>query len=138
MGIAICSIALLSAPKATAQRDVPSHALAKWSNEAGALDRPSTWNCTRIYPEYRAFLEAGNAPEEWKHVGWTFFDIETEASYTWLDWIDWANESGCGQIAFAKPEAFVVAPGALIGAAVAGSGAGLITASRGSGPKSPG
>lgn len=135
--VGACSFALGPAERAAAQPTSENATTAIWSNEPGALDTPDTWDCSRIYPEYRSFLDAGNAPEEWKHVGKTFYDVANQKPYTWLDWIDWANENFCGP-ALAKPELVIVGPGALIGAAVAGAGTGLITAANGSGPLSPG
>ncbi|QPC98143.1 hypothetical protein [Qipengyuania soli] len=106
------------------------------SSTEGALDPPELWTCERIYPEYKAYLDAGNAPEAWIHVGKVYRDANSGKIYTWRNWIDWANVSNCGGDALlAKPE---MSSSEWLGLAIPQFGVGLVAAERGSGPKSPG
>lgn len=105
------------------------------SDTPGALDVRSSWDCTKIRPEYSDWLEAGNSPESWRHVGKTYRDRETGDLYQWQDWLDWAEDAGC----FAGYTAQgTIPPNALIGSAITVFGASMIAIHHGSGPKSPG
>lgn len=108
------------------------------SEESDALDTRDEWECQKIYPEYRSFLDEGNDPKDWKFAGKFYRDVRTGALYQWSDWIDWANDAKCnGQTPLPQPEALPIV-GPLIAAAIAGSNAGLIGVQQGSGPMSPG
>lgn len=122
---------VLSGNEANAARDS-----AISSSTDGALAPPAQWNCDSIYPEYKEFLDAGNAPEKWRHMGKVYRDEESRKTYTWRDWIDWANASNCGgQADLAKPE---MSSSDWLGLVIPQFGAGLIAADKGDGPKSPG
>ena len=109
--------------------------LAISSETPGALDARSNWDCTKIRPEYSDWLDAGNAPASWRHVGKTYRDAETGELYNWQDWLDWAEDAGC----FAGyTTQGTLPPNALIGGAITVFGASLIAIHNGSGPKSPG
>ncbi|MEZ5681654.1 MAG: hypothetical protein R3E14_10215 [Erythrobacter sp.] len=105
------------------------------SDTPGALDVREAWDCDRIRPEYSDWLDAGNSPESWRHVGKTYRDHESGELYTWQDWLDWAEEAGC--FAGYTPKG-ALQPNALIGGAITVFGASLIAIHNGSGPKSPG
>lgn len=107
------------------------------SDTPGALDIPETWDCRRIEPEYRDWLEAGNTPESWKYVGKTYRDLVSGELYNWQDWLNWANSAGClpGAAQTTPP---APATGMIMTGAVAALGVGAIAARDGSGPKSPG
>ncbi|TMM49014.1 hypothetical protein [Qipengyuania marisflavi] len=94
------------------------------SDSPGALDPKDAWSCELILPEYRAWLDEGNDPADWKFVGKTFRDVRDSATYTWLDWIDWINENDCVEGGLVKPEiaplaAFSILPALLTTAPVA-------------------
>lgn len=108
------------------------------SDQPGALDAPETWNCRKIRPEYSDWLEDGNAPESWRYVGKTYRDVDTGDTYTWQDWLDWSDRANCAALADAGTSAGASQSRLLIGAAITAFGTGLIAASGGSGPKSPG
>lgn len=74
------------------------------SDAAGALSLPDTWDCEMYVQEYRAWLDNGNAPEDWKYAGKIYTNIKTGAQYGWNDWIDWVNVNGCVSNKFEKPE----------------------------------
>ena len=93
------------------------------SDYPGALDVRSDWDCTKIRPEYSEWLDAGNAPASWRHVGKTYRDAESGELYNWQDWLDWAEDAGC----FAGYTAQgAIQPNALIGGAITVFGASLI------------
>ena len=98
------------------------------SDTQGALEAPEYWNCDRIRPEYTAYLEAGNAPESWRYVGKTYRDVANDRTYTWQDWLDWADDAGCGAARLAEPK-----PNTAIGILLGFFGAGLIAAVGGGG-----
>lgn len=107
------------------------------SDEADALIPPRAWDCTKIYPEYRAWLEAGNTPDTWRYVGPTYRDVADGTRYDWNDWLAWYDR--------ACPAAVVADGGlpgnaALIGGVVGALGVtGLIAgAGGGGGNDSPG
>ena len=102
----------------------------------GALDVPERWDCRRIKPEYSDWLDAGNSPQSWRHAGKTFRDAETGKTYTWQDWLDWAEDAGC--FAGYVPTAGAVQQAPLITGAITAFGASLVAIHRGSRPKSPG
>lgn len=107
------------------------------SDAAGALDVPETWDCRRIEPDYRDWLDAGNSPDAWKFAGKTYRDVATGELYNWQDWLGWANSAGClpgaAQTTPPAPATSMIMTGA-----VAALGVGAIAARDGSGPKSPG
>jgi hypothetical protein len=107
------------------------------SDTPGALEIPELWDCTRVEPEYRDWLEAGNPPETWKYVGKTYRDMLTDELYTWQDWLDWADNAGCLPGALETPPG-VPSTGLIISGVVTAIGVGVVAASGGSGPKSPG
>ena len=90
-----------------------------------ALPQPSEWRCTRIAPEYRSFLAAGNDPQQWRFAGRTFRTSDAEpVTYQWSDWLRWF-EASCD--AAAAPDLANVAEGPpslplVIGGVVAGVG----------------
>lgn len=131
---AICALSVGLAPVALAQTEtgpIPS-------DTPGALDIPETWDCRRIEPEYRDWLEAGNTPESWKYVGKTYRDLVSGELYNWQDWLDWAGNAGCLPGAAQTTPAGVPTTGLIITGAVTALGVGAVAASGGSGPKSPG
>ena len=131
---AICAISAGLASVALAQAEagpIPS-------DTPGALDIPETWDCTRIEPEYRDWLEAGNTPESWKFVGKTYRAVEDGDIYNWQDWLDWADDAGCLPGAAQTTPGGVPTTGLIITGAVTALGVGAVAASGGSGPKSPG
>ncbi|MBY6014606.1 hypothetical protein KUV75_06780 [Qipengyuania gaetbuli] len=98
------------------------------SDEQGALEAPEYWDCDRIRPEYTAYLDAGNAPESWRYFGKTYRDVANDRIYTWQDWLDWADDAGCGAARLAEPK-----PNTAIGILLGFFGAGLIAAVGGGG-----
>lgn len=107
------------------------------SDTPGALEIPELWDCTRIEPEYRDWLEAGNTPESWKFAGKTYRDTLTDELYTWQDWLDWADDAGCLPAGLQTTPG-VPAPGIIIAGVITTLGVGIVSGSGGSGPKSPG
>lgn len=104
------------------------------SDTEGALDPPDQWSCDRIFPEYKAFLDAGNAPEDWPHLDKFYRNVRDGEIYTWRRWLRWANENKCGDGAsLVEPE---MGPGSLIGIAITEFG--IIGAAATQRPKSPG
>ena len=104
------------------------------STADGALDIPELWDCDRIEPEYAQWLEDGNAPEDWRYVGKTYRDVEDDELYSWQDWLDWADNAGCGA-GFAEAGK---SPTAIVGVLVAFYATGLIAALGGDRAISPG
>lgn len=104
------------------------------SDAEDALDRPELWDCTRILPEYRRWLEEGNAPESWKYVGKTYRDSATGGNYDWQDWLEWAAQRKCdvGPLVEEQflPLAFTPLSG-VIGGLISAAGAGGLLASGG-------
>lgn len=108
------------------------------STADGALEEPEGWNCGDILPEYRQWLDEGNDPNDWVHVGKAYYVYETGEKYSWNDWIDWANSSGCVAEPLVQPE-FAPAVGLLGPAIVTGTSvasAAVVSATRE--PMSPG
>lgn len=104
------------------------------SDAPGALDTPNRWECPRILPEYRAWLEAGNATTDWKYYGISYRNVETGELYDWADWLRWAREAKCSvgpyvESEFAQFLAIPVANG-ILGGVIAAAGAGGLLASR--------
>ena len=100
------------------------------SDEPDALIPPRAWDCSRIYPEYRAWLEAGNTPETWRYVGPTYRDVADGTRYDWGDWLEW-HDRACPAVAPAEagPLDDKALIGGVVGAlvvtgALAGSGGG--------------
>lgn len=130
---AIEAFPLLPALQTTAASAIPS-------NAPGALPRPEEWDCERIYPEYRDWLEAGNAPADWRHVGKTYRDVEDAELYSWNDWLEWAERAECPGFAQLQPEfapLVIPATSAIISSAVAALGAPVLASTLG-GNDSPG
>ena len=132
----IAAIALLSAGlAASAFAQAPAGPIP--SDAPDALDVPETWDCRRIEPDYRDWLEAGNPADSWKYVGKTYRDVKDGDIYTWQDWLNWADDAGCLPGA-AQTTAPAPATSMIMTGAVAALGVGAIAARDGSGPKSPG
>ena len=64
-----------------------------WTGEGEGLEPPRLWDCSRIAPEYRAWLEADNAPQDWKFAGKTYREAGDERSYDWSEWLNWYERS---------------------------------------------
>ncbi|MFN2098464.1 hypothetical protein [Altererythrobacter sp. MF3-039] len=115
---------VLSATALAQERVIPS-------DEANALDPPRAWDCTRIVPEYRAWLEAGNTPDTWRYVGPTYRDVADGTRYNWDDWLAW-HDRACPAVVAA--DAAMPGNAALIGGVVGALGVtGLIAGSGGGG-----
>ena len=135
----VLSVTLAALPITVVGQVSPIDAAPIASSEAGALIVPDEWDCEKIIPEYRAFLDAGNSPDDWQYVGKTYLNVDTGETYTWSDWVNWVSEKKCVEEGLVSPEILpVLAPTGLIAAAVAASGTGLVAVANGSGPKSPG
>ena len=126
---------------AFAQPDIPANDASNGlipSTADGALDEPSTWSCDRLLPEYKAWLDQGNDPNEWVHVGKGYYVFETGEKYSWNDWIDWMNSNGCVAEPLVQPEfapAFsLLGPAIVTGPSVASA----VAAQSASEAKSPG
>ncbi len=99
------------------------------SDDPSALIPPRAWDCTRIVPEYEAWLEAGNTPETWRYVGPTYRDVADGSRYNWNDWLEWHGRA-CPAVAPA--DAGPLNNAALIGGVVGALGVtGLIAGSGG-------
>lgn len=110
------------------------------SDTEGALPVPEEWDCLLILPEYENYLDSGNAPEDWRYVGKTYKNVESNQNYDWNDWLRWADDSGC-QVGALVNDQFLALPAAVgsgLGAVVGFLGAGLIAAVGGEQAKSPG
>lgn len=59
------------------------------SDARGAMPPPRAWDCERIFPEYEAWLDAGNRPETWRYVGNQYKDVADGSRYDWADWLEW-------------------------------------------------
>ena len=111
------------------------------SNDPAALDVPDEWDCERYYAEYRKWLDDGNDAADWKFVGKVYRDVSNGETYTWQDWLDWADEEGCAAIVADLPPGTagaVNAGVALTATAAMAFGSGLVGSNRSNGPKSPG
>lgn len=117
-----------------------SQASAIPSTADDALLPPASWNCERIFPEYRAWLDEGNAPSDWKHVGKTYRDAANEELYAWQDWLDWAATAGCGEGLVQGESVLLLLPSTatIVGGSVSALGAPLLASELGSGNDSPG
>lgn len=100
------------------------------SDDPAALAPPRAWDCSKIHPEYQAWLEAGNTPETWRYVGPTYSDVADGTRYQWGDWLEWYDRS-CPALAPAQsgPLDDGMLIGGVVGAlvvtgALAGSGGG--------------
>ena len=131
---ALASVALVAGAMSAAAQDSGDSVIP--SDRAGALDEPERWDCRRIRPEYEAWLDEGNAASDWRYVGKTYRDVGTGELYSWQDWLAWYEDAGCA--AALADAGGVDQSRLLIGGAVVAFGTGLIIASGGSGPKSPG
>ncbi len=60
-----------------------------WQQPADGLEPPRLWDCERIVPEYRDWIEAENDPQDWKYVGQTYREASDERLYDWAEWLDW-------------------------------------------------
>ena len=128
----IATISLAAGGVAVAQ-SVGDQAIA--SDQEGALDEPETWNCTRIQPEYSRWLDDGNSPESWRYVGKTYREVDSGELYTWQDWLNWAEDAGCG----VAPVEEILPFAPLLAPAITALGVGgLLSSSSGARPMSPG
>ncbi len=132
---AIDGFAFLPLAQASANSAIPS-------STPGALLRPEEWDCNRIYPEYRAWLEAGNAPADWRHVGKTYRDVEDAELYDWNLWLEWAEDAGCGPLIYPSESAGLLTdvptPALVVGGVVTTLGIVGLVAGSGGGTDSPG
>ncbi|QYJ06883.1 hypothetical protein [Qipengyuania flava] len=108
------------------------------SDTPDALEIPELWDCSRIEPEYRDWLDAGNTPDSWKYVGKIYRDVEDGDLYNWQDWLDWADDAGCLPGGLTNTTPGVPAPGLIVAGVVTALGVGVVAGSGGSGNKSPG
>lgn len=104
------------------------------SSAGNALDTPDQWSCTRILPEYQAWLEAGNATTGWKYFGTTYRNETTGELYDWSDWLRWARDADCAvgphvESEFAQLLALPLVNGILGGVITAAGAGGLFAAS---------
>lgn len=118
--------ALAAQDPQTAETIVPS-------SRADALPPPEEWRCDLIRPDYAEWLEAGNAPQDFRYAGPTYRDVEDGELYNWQDWLEWERTADCA-VAEASPFNGRTA----VGAAVAGIGTALLVAGSGENAKSPG
>ena len=114
----------------------PTIARAIPSDASDALREPEFWTCSYLLPEYQAWLEGGNDPNDWSMVGKTYRNAETGELYTWIDWLDWIDEHKCAPDAIARPEALQLL-GPILGPAL-GAGAAVGTGFAASRNDSPG
>ena len=99
------------------------------SDREGALLPPDRWDCSVYVQEYRAFLEDGNAPEDWRFVGRRYRDIVDGTIYDWDDWLAWEAQNGCAATAgdgngFGGMTAVGIVGGLLVTGAIAAGGGG--------------
>lgn len=99
------------------------------SDREGALLPPDRWDCSVYVQEYRAFLEDGNAPEDWRFVGRRYRDIVDGTIYDWDDWLAWEAQNGCAAAAgdgngFGGMTAVGIVGGLLVTGAIAAGGGG--------------
>ena len=74
----------------------PAAGPTEWTGDrAEALPPPRLWDCEEIAPEYRGWLEDGNAAGEWRYAGRAYIDPQEERRYDWAEWLDW-YEGACG------------------------------------------
>ena len=66
------------------------------SSANGALLPPDDWTCDEYVAEYRAFLEAGNKPSQWRFAGKRYRDESDGGVYDWQMWLDWYDRQNCG------------------------------------------
>lgn len=95
------------------------------STAEGALSPPETWTCDAYVDEYRAWIDDGNAPADWRFAGKRYMDVATNSIYTWDDWIDQRYEQCLKQADYVDPESGRVVPSStgLIGGIVGAAGA---------------
>ena len=93
---------------------------------AAEMAPPRDWTCELYVSEYRAWLDEGNAREDWRFSGKVYRDVETDEIYTVDTWRQWRAENDCPALAFADNEVLpaAVAPastlmGSIISAAAA-------------------
>ncbi|NNC53164.1 MAG: hypothetical protein HKO08_09025 [Erythrobacter sp.] len=135
----MAAAASLAANAAIAQADAAPIA----SDSVGALEAPEDWDCERYEEEWREWIDEGNSPDAWRFAGKRYRAVSDGDLYTWEDWLDWSDESGCLAGAYVMPEdsgVVGVAFGGLTAVmAVFGTSAtGLIAASGGENSQSPG
>ena len=101
-----------------------------FEQENSELLPPRRWSCEEIFPEYRTWLDEGNAPTDWKFAGRSFYDPQLEQGYSWEDWLQWAASSECEGAAAFRPEvaALVPAAAAATGLGSAATAAGVAAA----------
>ena len=112
------------------------------SDTGGAMPPPRAWDCKRIFPEYEAWLDAGNTAETWRYVGKEYKDVADGTRYDWGDWLDWhARACPAAAPADAKLPGNAALIGGIVGAlaitaiAAGGGGGGSSNSNR---PDSPG
>lgn len=108
------------------------------ANASDSLDRPEMWTCARYQPEYRRWIDEGNSPESWRYAGRTYTDSVTGRTYTWQDWLAWADANGCGATVADTGGVGLPTSSIAIGLGITALGVGLLAAGSGSGPNSPG
>ncbi len=133
--VATPSAAIRPADALPAQEGSEDAASVVLSSAENALDLPEEWSCTRILPEYQAWLEAGNSTSDWKFAGKTFLDEASGELYDWTDWLRWARDAKCSvgpyvESEFAQLLALPLINGVL-GGVITAAGAGGLLASRG-------
>lgn len=105
------------------------------SDDANAMPPPRAWDCTRIVPEYRAWLDAGNTPDTWRYVGKNYRDVADGTRYEWNDWLEWHGRA-CPAVA--PTEGGITGNAALIGGVVGALGVTALVAGSGGGGNSGG
>ena len=66
------------------------------SNTGGSLLRPEDWSCDYLVGEWEDWVEDERPASEWRFAGRMYRDVADDELYSWEDWLDWYDESGCG------------------------------------------
>lgn len=64
-----------------------------WQQPVDGLEPPRLWDCERIVPEYREWIEADNDPQDWKYVGQTYREVGDGRLYDWAEWLEWYDST---------------------------------------------
>ena len=92
------------------------------SNAPGALERPDNWDCDYLVDEWNAWRAEGRDWNDWRFASRLYRDVEDDDLYSWRDWLDWYDTSGCPSAVAFDEAGQAIGTATLAGAEASGTG----------------